>query len=89
MEFASEMVVNAARSHLRIGEVPVDYRVRAADRSCERSPTAGGTFAFLMLYSPTHLFVVPGLGLLVLGFILLVALLPGPVVLLAGSSTYT
>ena len=35
-----------------------------------------------MLYSPTHLFVVPGLALLVIGLVLLVALLPGPVVVL-------
>jgi glycosyltransferase involved in cell wall biosynthesis len=82
MEFASEMVVNAARSHLRIGEVPVDYRVRGGRSKLRTIPDGWRHLRFLMLYSPTHLFVVPGLALLVIGFILLVALLPGPVVLL-------
>jgi hypothetical protein len=35
-----------------------------------------------MLYSPTHLFLAPGLALFITGLILLVALLPGPVVVL-------
>src|SRR2546430_12461934 len=35
-----------------------------------------------MLYSPTHLFLIPGVFLLLVGLVLLVALLPGPVVLL-------
>src|SRR2546430_14502326 len=35
-----------------------------------------------MLYSPTHLFLIPGVFLLLVGLVLLVALLPGPVVVL-------
>ena len=35
-----------------------------------------------MLYSPTHLFLVPGLALLLIGLLMLVALLPGPVIVL-------
>ena len=82
MEFASEMVVNAARSGLRIGEVPVNYRVRGGRSKLRTIPDGWRHLRFLMLYSPTHLFVVPGLALLVIGLVLLVALLPGPVVVL-------
>src|SRR3989441_9607766 len=82
MEFASEMVVNAARSGLRIGEVPVNYRVRGGRSKLRTIPDGWRHLRFLMLYSPTHLFVVPGLALLVIGVVLLVALLPGPVVVL-------
>jgi glycosyltransferase involved in cell wall biosynthesis len=82
MEFASEMVVNAARSGLRIGEVPVNYRVRGGRSKLRTIPDGWRHLRFLMLYSPTHLFVVPGLAMLFVGLISLVALLPGPVVLL-------
>jgi glycosyltransferase involved in cell wall biosynthesis len=82
MEFASEMVVNAARAGLRIGEVPVNYRVRGGKSKLRTIPDGWRHLRFLMLYSPTHLFVFPGLVLLLIGLVLLVALLPGPVVVL-------
>lgn len=34
---------------------------------------------FMLLYSPTYLFVIPGLSLSLIGFVLLVALLRGPI----------
>ncbi len=82
MEFASEMVVNAARAGLRIGEVPVNYRIRGGTSKLRTVPDGWRHLRFLMLYSPTHLFLFPGLFLLLVGLILLVALLPGPVVVL-------
>jgi glycosyltransferase involved in cell wall biosynthesis len=82
MEFASEMVVNAARAGLRIGEVPVNYRVRGGRSKLRTVPDGWRHLRFLMLYSPTHLFLVPGLTLLAIGLVMLVALLPGPVILL-------
>jgi len=82
MEFASEMVVNASRAGLRIGEVPVNYRVRGGKSKLRTVPDGWRHLRFLMLYSPTHLFLVPGLALFLTGLVLLVALLPGPVVLL-------
>ncbi|HEV8535088.1 MAG TPA: glycosyltransferase family 2 protein [Candidatus Limnocylindria bacterium] len=82
MEFASEMVVNAARAGLRIGEVPVNYRVRGGKSKLRTVPDGWRHLRFLMLYSPTHLFLVPGVFLLFVGLVLLVALLPGPVVVL-------
>src|SRR2546428_421567 len=82
MEFASEMVVNAARAGLRIGEVPVDYRVRGGRSKLRTVPDGWRHLRFLMLYSPTHLFLLPGLVLLLLGLLFLLILLPGPVVVL-------
>jgi glycosyltransferase involved in cell wall biosynthesis len=82
MEFASEMVVNAARAGLRIGEVPVNYRTRGGTSKLRTVPDGWRHLRFLMLYSPTHLFLFPGLFLLLVGLILLVVLLPGPVVVL-------
>jgi glycosyltransferase involved in cell wall biosynthesis len=82
MEFASEMVVNAARSGLRVGEVPVNYRVRGGRSKLRTVPDGWRHLRFLMLYSPTHLFLIPGLILLLVGVLFLVALLPGPVIVL-------
>ena len=82
MEFASEMVVNAARAGLRIGEVPVNYRTRGGKSKLRTIPDGWRHLRFLMLYSPTHLFVIPGLVLLLIGLVMLVVLLPGPVIVL-------
>jgi glycosyltransferase involved in cell wall biosynthesis len=78
MEFASEMVVNAARAGLRIGEVPVDYRVRTGASKLHTFRDGWRHLRFLLLYSPTHLFLLPGAFLFAIGLVLLIALLPGP-----------
>jgi hypothetical protein len=78
MEFASEMVVNAARAGLRIGEVPVNYRVRTGASKLRSLRDGWRHLRFLLLYSPTHLFLIPGSAVLVLGLLLVLVLLPGP-----------
>ncbi|MDX1675522.1 MAG: glycosyltransferase family 2 protein [Longimicrobiales bacterium] len=78
MEFASEMLVEAARADLDAVEVPVTFRPRpeGGDR---RSMVDGWRVARqLLMLSPTRLFIVPGLILLLLGVGLELALLPGP-----------
>lgn len=79
MEFASEMIVNAARAGLRIGEVAVDYRVRTGVSKLRSLPDAWRHLRFLLLYSPTHLFLVPGTVLFAVGMALLLALVRGPI----------
>lgn len=77
MEFASEMLVEAAKAELDAVEVPVTFRPRETpDR---RSMVDGWRVARqLLLLSPTRLFLVPGLVLLLLGLTLELALMPGP-----------
>jgi hypothetical protein len=78
MEFASELVVEAARAGLRAVEVPVTFRPRI-DGGQRRSVGDGWRVArYLLLLSPTQLFLVPGLLLLLFGLGLELALLPGP-----------
>lgn len=77
MELASEIVVNAARQGLHIGEVPVRYRVRTGRSKLNSLRDGWRHLRFLLLYSPTHLFIYPGAALLAIGVVLLVALLPG------------
>lgn len=82
MEFASEMVVEAARAELAVVEVPVRFRPRVEEQSPRRNVFDGWRVVRqLLLMSPTRLFLLPGLMLLFLGMGLELALLPGPLVL--------
>lgn len=77
MEFASEMLVEAAKANLDAVEVPVTFK--AQPQRDRRSVGDGWRVARqLLLLSPTRLFLVPGVVLLLLGVGLELALLPGP-----------
>lgn len=78
MEMASEMIVNAARSGLRIGEVPVRYRRRVGRSKLHALRDGWRHLRFLLLYSPTHLFIVPGSIVTLVGLLLVLALFSGP-----------
>ena len=78
MEFASEMLIEAAKEGLDAMEVPVTFRPRESGAS-RRSMVDGWRVAGkLLIMSPTRLFLVPGLVLVVLGLGLEAVLLPGP-----------
>jgi hypothetical protein len=79
MEYASEMLVQAARAGLRITEVPIVYRARVGDSKLDAWPDGWRHLKFLLLASPTWLFVLPGLLSLVLGGVLVVPLAFGEV----------
>jgi hypothetical protein len=74
MEFASEMVIKAAKQGLRIEEVPITYRPRVGDSKLSRVPDAWRHVRFMLVHSATFLFVVPGLLAMLIGFGLLVPL---------------
>jgi glycosyltransferase involved in cell wall biosynthesis len=79
MEFASEMLLEAARVGLDTVEVPVNFRPRRAGPP-RRSVEDGWRVARqLLLLSPTRLFLLPGLIFTILGLGLEAALLPGPI----------
>ena len=80
MEFASEMVINAAKANLRIAEVPVTYYPRLGESKLHSFRDGWRHLRFMLLYSPDWLFMIPGVLMVVLGLIPLLALLRGPVV---------
>lgn len=82
MEFASEMLILAARAGWRIAEVPIAYHPRAGESKLRTFRDGWRHLRLLLLYSPTHLFTVPGLAMVALGLLLLLALLPGPLTIL-------
>ena len=79
MEFASEMVARAARIGLNIAEVPVDYHPRAGHSKLRPYRDGWRHVRFLLMYSPTWLYMVPSLFMVLIGFGLLVALAIAPI----------
>jgi glycosyltransferase involved in cell wall biosynthesis len=79
MEFASEMVVKATLNELKISEVPTTLSPALRSRAPHLRPWRDGWrhLRFLLLFSPRWLFFYPGLALMVLGLVFMVALLPG------------
>ena len=74
MEFASEMVARAARIKLKIAEVPVDYHPRSGESKLRRYRDGWRHLRFLLMYSPTWLYMIPAAILSALGLALLIAL---------------
>ena len=79
MEFASEMVFKAFRRKLTVGEIPIDYYARTGESKLSRFGDAWRHVRFMLLYSPSWLFFVPGGFLLLLGFAGMLVLASGPV----------
>ena len=85
MEFASEMVFKAFRRGLRVSEIPIDYYPRVGESKLNRFGDAWRHVKFMLLYSPSWLYFVPGLILLVLGVFGALVLATGPVTIFGRS----
>ena len=82
MEFASEMVFKAFRRKLRVSELPIDYYPRVGESKLNRFGDAWRHVRFMLLYSPSWLYFVPGVILLGIGVVGAIALAAGPVTIL-------
>jgi glycosyltransferase involved in cell wall biosynthesis len=60
MEFASEMVIRAAKEKLDIRQVPIEYHPRGGESKLSSFRDGWRHLRFLLVHSPTYLFVVPG-----------------------------
>ena len=67
MEFASEMVFKAYRRDLAVSEIPIDYYPRTGESKLNRFGDAWRHVRFMLLYSPSWLYLFPGGILLLLG----------------------
>ncbi len=75
MEFASEMVIRAAKEQLDIREIPIAYHPREGESKLSPWRDGWRHLRFLLVHSPTYLFVLPGalmalIGMLVVGLVL-------------------
>ena len=77
MEFASEMVIRAAQTKLNIEQIPIDYHPRGGSSKLSSFRDGWRHLRFLLVHSPTYLFLLPGLTMLVLGVLLSVMVLAG------------
>lgn len=82
MEYASEMIINAAKSGLRILEIPISYGVRLGQSKLSTFSDGWRHLKFMLLYSPLYLFIFPGLIMLFTGISLLLAMYFGPIEIL-------
>jgi glycosyltransferase involved in cell wall biosynthesis len=82
MEFATEMVANAAHQHLRIAEVPVVLHPDKRGRPPHLRSFRDGWrhLRFILTYAPDHLYLVPGFIMLAIGLTLEGLLVRGPIV---------
>jgi glycosyltransferase involved in cell wall biosynthesis len=70
MEFASEMVIRASKEKLDIREFPIAYAPRGGESKLSRFRDGWRHLRFLLVHSPTHLFIVPGAVMLFLGLLI-------------------
>ena len=67
MEFASEMVIRASKEHLDIRQFPIEYHPRGGESKLSSFRDGWRHLRFLLVHSPTYLFIVPGTVMSVLG----------------------
>jgi len=70
MEFASEMVIRAAKENLDIRQFPIEYHPRGGESKLSSFRDGWRHLRFLLVHSPTHLFIIPGAVLALLGTII-------------------
>jgi glycosyltransferase involved in cell wall biosynthesis len=67
MEFASEMVIRAAKEKVRIEQFPIEYHPRGGESKLSSFRDGWRHLRFLLVHSPNHLFIVPGALMAALG----------------------
>jgi hypothetical protein len=72
MEFASEMVIRASKEKLRIAEFAIAYHPRGGESKLSSFRDGWRHLRFLLVHSPTHLFIVPGAALAGVGTLVVV-----------------
>src|ERR671937_249841 len=75
MEFASEMVIRAAKEDLRIAQLPIEYHPREGESKLSTWRDGWRHLRFLLVHSPTHLFLLPGALLTLIGSLVLLTVL--------------
>jgi glycosyltransferase involved in cell wall biosynthesis len=75
MEFASEMVIRAAKEHLDIRQIPIEYHPREGESKLSSFRDGWRHLRFLLVHSPTYLFLIPGAFMALIGALFLLAVL--------------
>jgi hypothetical protein len=70
MEFASEMVIRAAKEKLVIRQFPIEYHPRGGESKLSSFRDGWRHLRFLLVHSPNHLFIFPGALMASIGWII-------------------
>lgn len=71
MEFASEMIVKAAKYNLKIKEIPITYSKRLTPSKLNTWSDGYKHLRFLLLYSPNYVFFYPGILFIIFGILIM------------------
>jgi hypothetical protein len=67
MEFASEMVIRAAKERLTLTQFAIEYHPRGGESKLSSFRDGWRHLRFLLVHSPNHLFILPGMVMAVVG----------------------
>jgi glycosyltransferase involved in cell wall biosynthesis len=70
MEFASEMVIRAAKEKLEIRQFAIEYHPRGGESKLSSFRDGWRHLRFLLVHSPNYLFILPGAIMAALGFVI-------------------
>jgi glycosyltransferase involved in cell wall biosynthesis len=70
MEFASEMVIRAAKEKLVLAQFAIEYHPRGGESKLSSLRDGWRHLRFLLVHSPNYLFIVPGAVMFVVGAII-------------------
>jgi glycosyltransferase involved in cell wall biosynthesis len=67
MEFASEMVIRAAKEKLTLRQFPIEYHSRGGESKLSSFRDGWRHLRFLLVHSPNYLFILPGMVMAAIG----------------------
>jgi glycosyltransferase involved in cell wall biosynthesis len=70
MEFASEMVIRAAKENLVVRQFAIEYHPRGGESKLSSFRDGWRHLRFLLVHSPNHLFILPGAVMAALGAVI-------------------
>ena len=77
MEFASELVIRSSKVGLDVREVDIEYHPRKGESKLSSFSDGWRHLRFLLVHSPTWLFLIPGAALVVLGVLMGIVVVTG------------
>jgi glycosyltransferase involved in cell wall biosynthesis len=69
MEFASEMVIRAAKEKLDVRQFEIEYHPRGGESKLSSFRDGWRHLRFLLVHSPNHLFILPGAVMAAIGWL--------------------
>jgi glycosyltransferase involved in cell wall biosynthesis len=75
MEFASEMVIRASKRKLDIRQIPIEYHPRGGESKLSSFRDGWRHLRFLLVHSPTWLFIIPGAAMAGIGTLIALTVL--------------